>query len=204
MMTRVGKPKAKLKKIKISKTTCYRVVPVWLIGKHGKILANLVFDEAASECFVETSLLEEAGIKGSPQIQRISMLNGNTYTIQNESCELHLESLDGTFSTKIMANSTEQINDMIPVPDYNELKKDYPYMENIKFPKLAKKPIEILVGFNYPGVHIALAADISGKNIREPSCRKTVFGNTAIYRAMEPPSTIMLTQVMKEARLERL
>jgi hypothetical protein len=103
-----------------------------------------------------------------------------------------------------MANSTEQINDMIPVPDYNELKKDYPYMENIKFPKLAKKPIEILVGFNYPGVHIALAADISGKNIREPSCRKTVFGNTAIYRAMEPPSTIMLTQVMKEARLERL
>jgi hypothetical protein len=77
-------------------------------------------------------------------------------------------------------------------------------MENIKFPKLAKKPIEILVGFNYPGVHIALAADISGKNIREPSCRKTVFGNTAIYRAMEPPSTIMLTQVMKEARLERL
>jgi hypothetical protein len=77
-------------------------------------------------------------------------------------------------------------------------------MENIKFPKLAKKQIEILVGFNYPGVHIALAADISGKNIREPSCRKTVFGNTAIYRAMEPPSTIMLTQVMKEARLERL
>jgi hypothetical protein len=40
MMTRVGKPKAKLKKIKISKTTCYRAVPVWLIGKHGKILAK--------------------------------------------------------------------------------------------------------------------------------------------------------------------
>jgi hypothetical protein len=132
------------------------------------------------------------------------MLNGSTYTVQNEKCELHLESLDGSFSTTIMANSTEQINDMIPLPDYNGLKKQYPYMDKINFPKLAERPIEILVGFNYPGIHVALAADISGKNIREPSCRKTVFGNTAIYRAMEPPSTIMLTQVMKEARLERL
>jgi hypothetical protein len=48
MMTWISKPKShktKIRKIKISKTTCYRVVPVWLIGKHGKIpeVGNIIF-----------------------------------------------------------------------------------------------------------------------------------------------------------------
>ena len=175
--------------VNYSQNNLLRVVP-FEIDKYRGIF-NGVIDDGSTLTFISQSLRNKL-----PKLRyriiscKTSGLNGQEQEINNE--EVILPILDA-LGQKILVEAivVEQINPNISLPDYDKLQETFPELQNIQFPKLPQKPVELLFGQNTPEVLIATKADLFlGKG--HPNVRFTNLGPALGYSEKPGPQLEVL------------
>jgi hypothetical protein len=169
---------------------CYRIVAVYAKVGSNKFRVNMLMDDGSCSSFITRLLCDWLGItgKGKPNPLEVGFLGGSSAVEDSEIVTIQLESLDGTLITTVELNRVEEINDDIPIPDFNKMKAKFKYLKDLYFPKLEDAPVMILLGFDHASKQAALTPDKVGPSLTDPTGRTTAFGNTILYGAKRGPA----------------
>jgi hypothetical protein len=169
---------------------CYRIVAVYAKVGSNKFRVNMLMDDGSCSSFITRLLCDWLGItgKGKPNPLEVGFLAGSSAVEDFELVTIQLESLDGTLITTVELNRVEEINNDIPIPDFNKMKAKFKYLKDLYVPKLEDAPVMILLGFDHASKQAAMTPDKVGPNPTDPTGRTTAFGNTISYGAKRSPA----------------
>jgi hypothetical protein len=136
----------------ILRTLSYLVAPVFLfhpLSPDKKFLVNSVFDTCAEGCFITERLATLLGLIGMNQPQILKLLS-TTVTVQSRLVQFGVQSCTGEHRGQMIANTVREIQRSIKPPNLEELKKRFPYLNDIAFPAKAEGyQINLLIGLEF-------------------------------------------------------
>ena len=128
------------------------VVPVIVKYLDREVAVYAFLDQGSSTCFCDQSLVEELQATGQKRKLTLATLS-STKSLDTVSISFEVESLDGVERIKL---SDIVVVNSIPVspnkaPTSQTLKR-HSYLQNIEFPCLEKRQVQLLIGANVPKV----------------------------------------------------
>ena len=191
------KPVMKIEPTTRHRNNLLRIIPANIKTKNGIRTFNAIIDDGSTVTFVDSNLKNSLiNIQTTPINFGVSGINGTGQDIQSEEIKLSLYNQDNK-EFIIDAIVIDKINENINLPDMDFMKNTFPELKNVEFPKLANKPVQILIGLDSPEILTALKGDLYiGKG--HPNVRFTPFGPALGYVVPRPAISIRSTNNFTE------
>ena len=175
-----------------SRNNLLRIIPANVTTNQGLQTFNGLLDDGSTISFIDADLRNQiVGARSTPIDLGVSGLNGTNQEIRSEEIVLSLYNQEGK-KFEIEAIVIQKINENITLPDYDYLRTKFPELNSIKFPELADKPVQMLIGQNAPYLLTALKADLFlGEG--HPNVRFTHFGPALGYT--KPNTNVFMSYV---------
>jgi hypothetical protein len=136
----------------ILRTLSYLVAPAMVyhpLSPDKKFRINTVYDTYAEGCFITERLATILGLSGPNQPQILKLLS-TTVTVQSRLVQIGISSCTGDHSGFIIANTVKEIQRSIKPPNLDELRKRFPFLNDITFPAKAEgDQIDLLIGLEF-------------------------------------------------------
>ena len=118
----------------------------------GNGIARVQWDTAANKILVTNSYAERAGFKPIPAKYMLQVVSKKWEEVEGVMYEFELKRKDGS-NVQVWGYGIEQITDPIGSADLSMIKSFFPHLPDQVFAKLDTKPLDILVGMNFFGLH---------------------------------------------------
>ena len=169
-----------------------RTVPIVLKNGDRSMRVNALLDEASTKSYVNSDVAAELGLEGKTEKVTVNVLNGQIETFETKPVSFELQNVDGTVSVNVNAYTTNRVTGDMNVIDWNEYRKKWPYLRDVKFPLNAKRPIvDVLIGLDCLDLHCAIE-EVKGQP-GEPIARLTPLGWTCVGNPYAVKTTKLVT-----------
>ncbi|XP_065196475.1 uncharacterized protein LOC135827967 [Sycon ciliatum] len=156
-----------------------RTVPVLLSNNERTIRVNAFLDDGATQTLISASAAGALGLRGETKRITMSTLNGHQETFQSMPVTVTLSDVTKKTSVDICANTVPAVSRSLTPVDWEIVKKSWPHLEKVKFPKLSDwSTVDLLIGIDNSSLHVSLEEVIGGPG--EPSARRTPLGWTCV------------------------
>ena len=157
-----------------------RTVPVILKNGNRRIELNALLDDASTRTYLNSNVAAQLGLQGEYQRVSVNVLNGRVEAFKTMPVELEVESVDGQFTRKISALTTDRVTGNLRIIDWRKESNKWKHLQGIAFPKqsTARPIIDILIGIDCLDLHYSYE-DIQ-RFPGDPIARRTPLGWTCI------------------------
>ncbi|XP_067040969.1 uncharacterized protein [Acropora muricata] len=157
-----------------------RTVPVILKNGNRRIEVNALLDDASTRTYLNSDVAAQLGLQGEYQRVSVNVLNGRVEAFETMPVELEVESVDGHFTRKISALTTDRVTGNLRIIDWKKESNKWKHLQGIAFPKqsTARPIIDILIGIDCLDLHYSYE-DVQGFP-GDPIARRTPLGWTCI------------------------
>ena len=163
----------------VTSQVALRLVPVLLGGVDGKQRqVNALLDDGSDSTYVRSEIVQSLGLTVQNKPLCISTITEKDTEVDSGLVQIVIESLNGETRRKLGARTLRNLCDNLRPPDWNKLKTKWKHLEEITFPKLENRKIDILIGSDHPELTLALEEKIGKPG--EPVARKTPLGWTCV------------------------
>ena len=154
-----------------------RTVPVILKNGNRRIEVNALLDDASTRTYLNSDVAAQLGLQGEYQRVSVNVLNGRVEAFETMPVELEVESVDGQFTRKISALTTDRVTGNLRIIDWRKESNKWKHLQGIAFPKqrTARPIIDILIGIDCLDLHYSYNIRHPGIS-RRPNCKTYTFG----------------------------
>ena len=140
-----------------------RTVPVILKNGNRRIEVNSLLDDASTRTYLNSDAAAQLGLQGEYQRVSVNVLNGRVEAFETMPVELEVESVDGHFTRKISALTTDRVTGNLRIIDWRKESNKWKHLQGIAFPKqsTARLIIDILIGIDCLDLHYSYE-DVQG------------------------------------------
>ena len=166
-----------------------RTVPVILKSGSKSMKVNALLDDASTKTYINQDLAAELNLKGEQKIT-VKVLNDQVESFDSLSVQCTLESIDGTFSKNIEAQTVRKVTGNLKVIDWQKESSKYSHLKRINFPAISKKnTVDMLIGLDNSELHTSIqeVAVVTGG----PVARLTPLGWTCVGGVKGEENTYM-------------
>ena len=123
-----------------------RTVPV-ILKNGNRIEVNALLDDASTRTYLNSDV---AGLQGEYQRVTVNVLNGRVEAFETMPVEFEVESVDGQFTRKISALTTDRGTGNLRIIDWRKESSKWNHLQGIEFPKQStvRPIIDILIGID--------------------------------------------------------
>ena len=116
-----------------------RTVPVLLRNGSRTLKVNALLDDASTRTYLNADVAAELGLQGQTEKIAMNVLNDQVVTFETKPVNFELKSLDGNVSVNVNAYTANRVTENLAVVDWNKYKKRWVHLQNIVFPRTAKR-----------------------------------------------------------------
>jgi hypothetical protein len=136
----------------IIRTISYLVAPAYVyhpLSPEIRHKINTVFDTCAEGCFMTERLATLLGLTGANQPQVLRLLS-TSITVPSRLVQFGIKSTVGEHQGIMIANTVREIQSSIQPPDLKDLRKRFPFLQDIVFPDKAEgDQVDLLIGLEF-------------------------------------------------------
>ena len=160
-----------------------RTIPIRFFSKskNKSLVFVTLMDDGSTGMYLSRRACELLGLEGKCIEIVLSTVANKLVKITTIQTVVRVESLDGSFESELsVVVLDDMVEDLAPV-EWNEAKKNFSHLQNIKFPELPKEwpaNVDCIIGVRRPDLTQCLR-EVSGPP-GHPIARLTPFGYTAV------------------------
>lgn len=160
-----------------------RTIPVKVQNGAKSVIVNALLDDGSDQTYITNSLAAELGLKGEQSEAIANLFHGREERFQTSSVQFKVSGLQSnsdvkTKRYKLKALTVNDVCGKLKPHDWSLLSKDWTHLQDIEFPHPGKRVVDMLIGVDYPELHVAIE-ERNGKK-GEPIARKTPLGWTCV------------------------
>ena len=159
-------------------TLALRTVPVTLSNGKRKIKINALLDDGSTVSYINSSVAKELQLEGETQQISVSVLNGTIETFNTMPVTFDILTSDESSQFELTALTTENATSTLKATDWAMQAQEWDHLQDITFPPLHSRHIDLLIGVDHAHLHAALQ-EVAGKP-GDPIARRTPLGWTCI------------------------
>ena len=104
-----------------------RTVPVILKNGNRRIEVNALLDDASTRTYLNPDVAAQLGLQGECQRVSVNVLNGRAF--ETMPVELQVESVDGHFTRKISAHTTDRVTGNLRIIDWRKESNKWKHLQ---------------------------------------------------------------------------